>query len=126
MDSKLLAPKFNANPRVSPQAFSKAIDDDKRSVTSNESNQKAIRDRSSKVKMQRKRLLRLLVVIACPCVYVYPNVCRNFLFHRQTHTHTHTHTHTVTHTHTHTHTHTIHTDNRAGGRHTTNTQTTDE
>jgi hypothetical protein len=75
MDSKLLAPKFNANPRVSPQAFSKAIDDDKRSVTSNESNQKAIRDRSSKVEMQRKRLLRLLVVIACPlCVCISKRV----------------------------------------------------
>ena len=34
MDSKILAPKFNANPRVSDQAFSKAIDDDKRSVAS--------------------------------------------------------------------------------------------
>ena len=75
MDSKLLAPKFNANPRLSAQAFSKAIDDDKRSVTSNESNQKAIRDRSSKVEMQRKRLLRLLVVIACPlCVCISKRV----------------------------------------------------
>ncbi len=37
MDSKLLAPKFNANPRVSVQVFSKAIDDDKRSVASGQS-----------------------------------------------------------------------------------------
>ena len=75
MDSKLLAPKFNDNPRVSTQAFSKAIDDDKRSVASNESNQKAIRDRSSKVEMQRKRLLRLLVVIVCPlCVCISTRV----------------------------------------------------
>ena len=34
MDAKLFAPKFNANPRVSAQVFSKAIDDEKRSVTS--------------------------------------------------------------------------------------------
>jgi hypothetical protein len=32
MDANLLAPKFNANPRLSAQAFSKAIDDEKRSV----------------------------------------------------------------------------------------------
>ena len=37
MDSKLLAPKFSVKPRVSVQAFSKAIDDDKRSVTSGQS-----------------------------------------------------------------------------------------
>jgi hypothetical protein len=37
MDSKLLAPKFNANPRLSAQAFSKAIDDEKRSVASGQS-----------------------------------------------------------------------------------------
>ena len=39
MDSKLLAPKFNANPRLSAQAFSKAIDDEKCSVTSRQSAQ---------------------------------------------------------------------------------------
>jgi hypothetical protein len=39
MDSKLLAPKFNANPRVSAQAFSKTIDDDKSSVASGQSAQ---------------------------------------------------------------------------------------
>ena len=37
MDSKLFAPKFNANPRVSAQTFSKSIDDDKRSVASGQS-----------------------------------------------------------------------------------------
>jgi hypothetical protein len=37
MDSKLLASKFNDNPRVSVQVFSKAIDDDKRSVASGKS-----------------------------------------------------------------------------------------
>jgi hypothetical protein len=37
MDSKLLVPKFNSNPRVSGHAFSKAIDDDKRSVASGQS-----------------------------------------------------------------------------------------
>jgi hypothetical protein len=37
MDAKLLAPKFNANPRLSDQAFSKAIDDEKRSVVSGQS-----------------------------------------------------------------------------------------
>ena len=37
MDSKLLASKFNVNPRLSAQAFSKAIDDENRSVASGQS-----------------------------------------------------------------------------------------
>jgi hypothetical protein len=37
MDSKLLAPKFNVNPRLSGQTFSKVIDDEKRSVASGQS-----------------------------------------------------------------------------------------
>ena len=37
MDSKLLAPKFNANPRLSAQVLSKVIDDEKRSVASGQS-----------------------------------------------------------------------------------------
>ena len=37
MDVKLLAPKFNANPRLSARVFSKAIDDEKRSVASGQS-----------------------------------------------------------------------------------------
>jgi hypothetical protein len=37
MDSKLLAPKFNVNPRLSAQTFSKVIDDEKRSVASGQS-----------------------------------------------------------------------------------------
>jgi hypothetical protein len=37
MDAKLLATKFNANPRLSAQTFSKAIDDEMRSVASGQS-----------------------------------------------------------------------------------------
>jgi hypothetical protein len=37
MDSKLLAPKFNVNHRLSVQVLSKAIDDEKRSVASGQS-----------------------------------------------------------------------------------------
>ena len=37
MDAKLLAPKFNSNPRLSAQAFSKSIDDEKLSVVSGQS-----------------------------------------------------------------------------------------
>ena len=37
MDAKLLASKFNVNPRLSVQAFSKSIDDEKRSVVSGQS-----------------------------------------------------------------------------------------
>jgi hypothetical protein len=37
MDAKLLAPKFNSDPRLSTQAFSKALDDEKRSVASGQS-----------------------------------------------------------------------------------------
>ena len=37
MDAYLLVPKFNVNPRLSVQAFSKAIDDEKRSVASDQS-----------------------------------------------------------------------------------------